>query len=158
LPAEINVVIDKQSIDSWVRHIYTSKPARFQEFLERSGQILRDEMLRTAPRRTGRLARSIRIVQGLDYVRVGPIVPYAVFVEYGTRPHEILPRHAQALRFEVEGKIIFAKRVWHPGFKGTFFIHHALQAAKTRIRELAMSIFSQLYGGVEPRVRESWRP
>jgi hypothetical protein len=96
LPAKISVVIDKQSIDSWVRHIYTSKPARFQEFLEKSGQILRDEMQRTAPR--------------------------------------------------------------HPGFKGTFFIHHALQAAKPRIRELAMSIFSQLYGGVEPRVRESWRP
>jgi hypothetical protein len=158
LPVEIDAVIDKQSIDSWVRHIYTTKPARFQEFLEKSGRILRDEMQQTAPRRTGRLAESIRIVQGLDYVRVGPTVPYAFFVEYGTRPHEILPRHAQALRFEVEGKTIFARRVWHPGFEPRFFMFHALQAAQPRIRELAMSVFKTLYGGVTPRLHQSWKP
>jgi hypothetical protein len=155
---EIEVVIDKQSIMQWVRHIYTSKPALYQRFLAESGEILRDEMQRTAPRRTGRLAESIRIVQGSDYVRVSPTVPYATFVEHGTRPHEILPRHAQALRFEIEGKTIFARRVWHPGFEPRFFMFHALQAAQPRIRELAMSIFKTLYGGVTPRLRESWKP
>jgi hypothetical protein len=158
LPAEIDIIIDKQSIMQWVRHIYTSKPALYQRFLAESGEILREEILRTAPRRTGRLAESVRIIQGLDYVRVGPTVPYAVFVEYGTRPHEILPRHAKALRFEAEGKTIFAKRVWHPGFQPRFFMFHALQAAEPRIRELAMSIFKTLYGGVTPRLHQSWRP
>jgi hypothetical protein len=62
------------------------------------------------------------------------------------------------LRFEVEGKTVFAKRAWHPGFEGMFFMFHALQATEPRIRELAMSIFKTLYGGVTPRLHQSWRP
>lgn len=46
-------------------------------------------------------------------------VKYAAIHEYGgTIPaHEILPNKAQALRFEVGGNVIFARRVWMPDVK-----------------------------------------
>lgn len=41
--------------------------------------------------------------------------PYAGFVAEGTRPHQIVPVSAKALRFEVGGDVVFAARVNHPG-------------------------------------------
>ena len=58
-------------------------------------------------------------------MEIGATSPYAVFVHQGTRPHEILPVRAQALRFRVgglHGPFIFAKRVWHPGTKPNPFV------------------------------------
>ena len=44
-------------------------------------------------------------------------MPYADIQEYGgrTSPHDIVPVKAQALRFMMEGKTVFAKIVHHPG-------------------------------------------
>lgn len=42
------------------------------------------------------------------------IVPYAGFIEAGTRPHVIVA-HGKALRFVVGGQLLFRKRVFHPG-------------------------------------------
>lgn len=72
---------------------------------------------------TGRLSRSIgneiaetpADVTGTVYSRG---VPYARIQEYGgqTRPHVILPRNASVLAFMGrDGKMVFAKRVNHPG-------------------------------------------
>lgn len=49
----------------------------------------------------------------------GNKVKYAAIHEYGgtTRPHDIFPRRAKALRFIVGGEDVFAKRVRHPGSK-----------------------------------------
>jgi hypothetical protein len=41
--------------------------------------------------------------------------PQANYQEYGTRPHIIRPRRRQALRFNVGGRVVFAKIVHHPG-------------------------------------------
>ena len=58
-------------------------------------------------------------------MEIGATAPYAVFVHQGTRPHEILPVRAQALRFRVggiHGQWIFRRRVWHPGTKPNPFV------------------------------------
>lgn len=52
--------------------------------------------------------------------------PYALYVEKGTRPHEIRPRFRKWLRFPIEGGFRFAKRVRHPGTKPTNFIANAV--------------------------------
>ena len=44
------------------------------------------------------------------------VAPYVVYLEEGTRPHEILPRKVNGvLVFTVDGKKVFAKKVYHPG-------------------------------------------
>lgn len=60
-------------------------------------------------------------------VTVGTDVEYAPFVHDGTRPHIIRPRRAQALRFAVGGRIVYARRVRHPGTRARPFLDRALR-------------------------------
>lgn len=41
--------------------------------------------------------------------------PYAGFVAYGTRPHEIRARRGATLRFTVGDRVVYARVVSHPG-------------------------------------------
>jgi HK97 gp10 family phage protein len=89
-----------------------------------------------APVRSGRLLGSIREqVRGLE-ATVGPTVPYAIYVEYGTRPHEIRPVFASVLRFKIEGKIVFTPIVHHPGTRAQPFVHETAEVTKQKIPEL----------------------
>lgn len=55
--------------------------------------------------------------------------PAAQYVLFGTRKHIIRPRRAKALRFEVGGRVTFAKIVHHPGYRGDNFMAEALRQA-----------------------------
>jgi HK97 gp10 family phage protein len=124
------------------------------------------EMERTAaqlvPVRTGALKQSIysRVVG--EVLHFGAAKGYAGYVEYGTRPHEILPVRAKVLRFEVRGRaeavvrrgrritiyrgrggriarevnVVFARRVMHPGTWGRPFIGPAVEMTKAVLPEL----------------------
>lgn len=84
-----------------------------------------------APVRTGNLARSIEA----DPIRfAGPFridtgvtahANYAAAVHEGTRPHVIRPRVARALKFQVDGRTVFAKSVNHPGTRARPFLRNA---------------------------------
>lgn len=94
--------------------------------------------------RTGRLLRSIRKNRGVNgrgpYVdvvagwigggRKGKPRSYVMYEHDGTPPHVIRPRKPNgALRFESRGKIVFARKVNHPGTTGTRFLTRALPLA-----------------------------
>lgn len=70
---------------------------------------------------TGELDRSINVetTDAFKSVRVGSDVMQAVFIEYGTRAHDIEPKKAQALMFfwPKIGMDMAAKKVRHPGTK-----------------------------------------
>lgn len=85
-----------------------------------------------APVDTGRLRASIRVesrsILGLrSRYTIGSDVEYAAYVNDGTRPHIIRPRHAQALRFVIGGRVVFAKVVHHPGTRARPFLDRALR-------------------------------
>ena len=48
--------------------------------------------------------------------------PHAVFVNFGTRPHEIRPKNKKALRWPTPDGFRFAKWVKHPGYRGDPYI------------------------------------
>lgn len=55
---------------------------------------------------------------------------HAIFLEKGTRPHPIVARRKQFLRFRYPGgPWIFRRRVFHPGTRPTFFLRTATQEA-----------------------------
>ena len=57
--------------------------------------------------------------------------PHAVFVHWGTQAHDITPNERKALRWPSGGGFRFAKRVWHPGYKGdAYLVTAAGQAAR----------------------------
>jgi len=78
--------------------------------------------------RTGHLQRTIGWrMESENSAVVFANAEYAPFVELGTRPHTILPKRAQALRFEKGGRWVFAKRVNHPGSKPYPFFYAELE-------------------------------
>lgn len=80
---------------------------------------------------TGNLGRSIEE----DPIRfVGPFrvetgvtakANYARFVHDGTRPHVIRPRNATVLAFPIDGRMVFARSVNHPGTRARPFLLNA---------------------------------
>ena len=56
-------------------------------------------------------------------------------LEVGTNPHIIRPVNAKRLRFEVNGKEVFAKEVNHPGTVAYNNYRNAKNNAKTQYRE-----------------------
>lgn len=54
-------------------------------------------------------------------------VDYASYVHDGTRPHVIRPRTAQVLRFVVDGRVVYARVVHHPGTRARPFLDRAVR-------------------------------
>ena len=117
-----------------------------ERFIERLADRTEEVMYEKAPERTGRLKKSIRKIVKPNKAVIGPTVPYAIYVEYGTRPHEIRPVRARALRFEVEGRVVFAARVLHPGTRPQPFVRETAE----QIREEAAEVFRDVF------VSEGW--
>jgi len=118
--------------------------AKIIEFLDELSRFAEQRMRELAPERTGKLRKSIRRRLNLARLEgeVGPTVPYAVYVEFGTRPHIIRPVRAQALRFEVEGQIVFAKLVRHPGTKGQFFVRQTAEETEREASHVFRKVWS----------------
>jgi HK97 gp10 family phage protein len=130
----ITVKVEKASLKIVVSRLEKAVKGLLRELAE----YAEEEMRRQAPERTGRLRRSIRKRLNLAAleVEVGPDVEYAVYVEYGTHPHVIRPVRAEALRFEVEGEIVFARLVRHPGTKPNPFVRRTAEQTHRQIPRL----------------------
>lgn len=109
-----------------------------------------DRLLNRKAERVAALARQYSATNGsiAAGIIVGPVVdksvkvistnPHTQFVNDGTRPHKIRPvggrrsrrgRGPGYLRFEVGGRVVYAREVNHPGFRGTHFMERALRDA-----------------------------
>jgi hypothetical protein len=101
--------------------------------MERRVRRVEAQARRLAPGSMGR-GNNIRVAlqrgPGGDFRGVVSVHhPAALHVIYGTRPHLIRPRRAQALRFTVGGRVVYAKLVRHPGSQGRNFLAMALRSA-----------------------------
>lgn len=71
--------------------------------------------------KTGALKASIRITHGREvtgqFVKIGSPLSHALMHHEGTKPHIIVPVRAQYLVFVSGRKLVYAKRVSHPGTK-----------------------------------------
>jgi len=113
-------------------------PANIQEILEETAEdtvekakILASERLE----KPGTYLDSFYISPAPLEVRFGNIHRAARFLEYGTQPHIIEPRTRKALRFEVDGTMIFARRVLHPGTEPCRILSDALAEELVVMRE-----------------------
>ena len=118
--------------------------ARLAEALRRSGQeshattmsvlievanYILTEMEIRVPVDTGELRNSLSVEVMGDRVRIGPQAPHGVYVEFGTAPHQIRPKSSTgSLRFTINGRVIYAKVVNHPGTRPQPFVLPAFEA------------------------------
>jgi hypothetical protein len=82
----------------------------------------------------GSMGNGIRT--SLRYTHDGPVGtitsthPATIYVVNGTRPHIIRPKRAGGvLRFEIGGRVVYARYVNHPGARPNNFLIEALRAA-----------------------------
>jgi len=117
--ANVQKTFDPKNMDALRKHLLL-------EAADMGVRVTREQ----APERTGRLKSTVRAETGQNHVNIivgGSQAPYARFLEFGTRPHRILPRYKKALRFETEEGIVFARRVMHPGVRGLFYLKRAAE-------------------------------
>ncbi len=115
-------------------------PALERSTLLRMSQIAYDAAQRGAARHTrpggsGALFQSLynrSIPKGREVGHDPNRAPHALFVNLGTRPHEIRPRRKRALRWAGGGLFHFAKVVRHPGYRGDAYM---IAAATEAVRE-----------------------
>lgn len=115
---------------------------RLPEALERTtllrmSQVAYDEAERGAARhnKTGALFQSLYnrpIPRGREVGHDPQRAPHAVFVQLGTRPHEIRPKKRKSLRWVAGSRFVFAGRVQHPGYRGDAYL---INAATLAVRE-----------------------
>jgi len=94
--------------------------------------------------RTGNLQRSITWYMATDTsARIIAQADYAKFVEFGTKPHTILPKRRKALKISTPKGYIFRKSVSHPGSKPYPFFFANLQ---DRAKKVALEFMRALEG------------
>ena len=110
---------------------------------------------RCLARASGALRKSLRIQTtqqdgfvGADIFSDGD-VPYAAIQEYGgkTAAHEILPDKARVLAFVLNGKQVFARRIWHPGSEipGRSYLRSALEEQGDDIAQGLTDVVTRLF-------------
>lgn len=136
----VDVTVAAAELDraEWHRLVHDrSGPVRRD--LDARGTRVRRQMVRRCPRRTNRLASTIRgpvhgTTGGMPYVDViagrEGHTPYLGFVIFGTQPHVIVPRRREVLRFTVDGRTVYTTRVRHPGTRPQPFMQQSLGAAR----------------------------
>jgi HK97 gp10 family phage protein len=99
--------------------------------------LMEGEAVRNCPADTGRLRGSIHTHKVSDFHYIlADGVNYGVYVEFGTSPHMILPRKKKALKFQMDGRDVFARKVSHPGTNAQPFMRPALDYGKRIVGEL----------------------
>ena len=86
-----------------------------------------------APFDTGLLASRINLtpqIEGFTEYTLSADTEYADAVEFGTSPHVIKPNQMKALKFKIDGKTIFSKKVMHPGTEAQPYMRPALDQVK----------------------------
>lgn len=100
-----------------------------QRDLNRRARKVATEARRLAP---GSMKQKITTSTESGHVRVECSHPATLFVVRKTQPHAIRPNPPRVrLRFVKSGKIVFARKVWHPGNRRpNNFLAKALRAAR----------------------------
>ncbi|MFJ1695654.1 hypothetical protein ACIOHC_10965 [Streptomyces sp. NPDC088252] len=123
----VEVRIDQGRIARMLRMRGGRAERKLRERTERVATIAERE----APGSMGRYI-SWKVVPGPGGLQ-GVIVcdhPAVRYVLDGTRPHVIRPRRAQALRFTVGGRVVYAAYARHPGTRPNNFLARALREGR----------------------------
>ncbi len=96
----------------------------------------------TVPWRTGFLTQTFKAELTAGMLRWFPTASYAPFVEFGTKPHMIVPKDKQALYWP--GAAHPVRSVNHPGTKPNQFMERIVDASKDEINAQFGSALQQI--------------
>lgn len=100
----------------------------------------------TVPWRTGFLVQTFKAELTTGFLRWFPTASYAPFVEFGTKPHIIMPKTAKALYWP--GADHPVRSVHHPGTKPNAFMERIVQAAQPDINAQFGAALTQIVAAI----------
>jgi len=97
---------------------YMKSPEKLAELLEEWVELVYKDVRDFTPEVTGEIKKHwfMDRVGDLKWA-IYNTLEEALFVEYSSRPHTIVPKDREALYFKIDGREIFATRVEHPGVR-----------------------------------------
>lgn len=104
-----------------------------QKATKDAGKLILATEKTEVPIKTGQLRRSITLDYRPISVSVYPTVKYALTVHEGAKPHVIIPIRKQVLAFRKNGRVVFAKRVNHPGNKPNKFVERTVDKTESPV-------------------------
>jgi hypothetical protein len=112
-----------EKVTKALKRAQAEAPEQARQVMRAVAEGMESEIKDRAPKRTGEMARSIEVewtgpltlrVKGSDV---------AAYVEFGTKPHDIVPKTKPYLVFRTkQGNWVKTKKVRHPGTKPSPFI------------------------------------
>lgn len=118
-----------------------------QRALSASGAILAKHTTKdTVPWRTGFLTQTFQAVLETGKLHWYPTASYARYVEFGTAPHDILPRNGSALYWS--GAQHPVKIVHHPGTKANDFMGRIVEASQAEINTMFGTALQQITAAI----------
>lgn len=116
------VRINKPVLD----HFLNAKSGTVGRWLEKRGEIIVAAARMQVGKRTGFLAGSIHARQSREpygqKLVIGSELNYALAHHEGTKPHIIVAKRAQMLRFHAGGRVIYTRAVKHPGTRANRYL------------------------------------
>lgn len=135
------------------------------EALTKIDRLFTPATTQETPKRTGKLANStdgqfirsgelpeLHIVQ-LARNSAGSL--YGHFVREGTKPHEIRPRPGGTLAFEIDGRVVFAKVVQHPGTAPNPYHERVWNRLSPRAQDILNEVGVELQRFAARRIQET---
>jgi len=108
------------------------------------GNSMVADMQAIVPVDTGNLKMSIKVVvMSRGRLAIGPdtvLAPYAWDVEFGTKPHVIEAKPGKMLRFQAGGKVIYTRKVNHPGTRAQPYVRPVVQNWVDRLGTEAVTV------------------
>jgi hypothetical protein len=117
------------------------------EAFEQLADKLYWRVMEEVPRRTGKLASSIvKEVTAEGDWQIRALAPYDIYVQMGTRPHEIRPVRADMLVFRTADRhLVFTPLVHHPGTKPNPYMQRAADGIVTEAPWVIVSALEEIF-------------
>jgi Bacteriophage HK97-gp10, putative tail-component len=115
-----------------IERMLSAPEGMVDRYIHRFATVVEYHAKRAAPKRTGALRKSIAVRRAAAPATFDVVanVPYALFVEKGTRPHMIYPHlPRQYIKFNTRKGVQIARFIKHPGTKPRPFMSVALARA-----------------------------
>lgn len=117
-----------------LNHFLNSPDGETGKYLRARAQVILTASRRQVGVDTGALRRSIHMIHHRNtrgqYYWIGSDNKIALMHHEGTRPHMIVPRQAQLLRFSVGTRIVNTRLVRHPGTKPNRYLSDQLRLVR----------------------------
>lgn len=140
----VSITVDTSDYDRKIGLVRAGIAEFIPRMVTEGTPLIQQEMANQVPVKTGRLRASINSVISQDQSITSTNTGYGLFVDQPTQPHFIRPKIGQFLRFMIDGRMVYARQVYHPGTKGNFFIQRTLDIVVPQLSDLAKGIWNSL--------------